>query len=48
MKETFVNQLTEELELLELLLEESTDKQQEQSIIKMMVDLSRYINKLVH
>ena len=48
MKETFVNQLTEELELLELLLEESTDKQQEQSIIRMMVDLSRYINKLVH
>ena len=45
MKPTFKKQLQEEMEILHQLLEESTDEKQQESIIKMLVELTKYLNK---
>ena len=41
MRNNFVNQLQEEMEILYQLLEESQDIQQQDAIIKMLVQLTR-------
>ena len=45
MKPTFKEQLLEETEVLLQLLENSTDEKQQDAIIKMVVQLIKYINK---
>ncbi len=45
MKPSFKKQLQEEMEILFQLLEESTDEQQQESIIKMLAELTKYLNK---
>lgn len=45
MKPTFKEQLLEEIEVLLQLLENSTDEKQQDAIIKMVVQLIKYINK---
>ena len=45
MKPSFKEQLQEEMEVLFQLLEESTDEKQQESIIKMLATLTKYINK---
>lgn len=45
MKNTFKEQLQFEMEILVRLLEESNDKAQQEAIIKMLAELTKYINK---
>lgn len=45
MKPSFKEQLQEEMEILWQLLNESTDKKQQESIIKMLAELTKYLNK---
>ena len=45
MKPTFKEQLSEEIEVLLQLLENSTDEKQQDAIIKMVAQLIKYINK---
>lgn len=46
MKPTYKEQLQEEMEVLWQLLNESNDKEQQDKIIKMLAELTKYINKL--
>ena len=46
MKPTYKEQLQEEMEILWTLLNESDDKEQQDKIVKMLAELTRYINKL--
>ena len=45
MKPTFKEQLSEEIEVLLQLLENSTDEKQQDAIIKMVAQLIKYVNK---
>lgn len=45
MKPTFKEQLQFEMEVLVRLLEESNDEAQQQAIIEMLAELTKYINK---
>lgn len=46
MKPTYKEQLQEEMEVLWQLLNESDDNEQQDKIVKMLAELTRYINKL--
>lgn len=46
MKPTYKEQLQEEMEVLWQLLNESTDEEQQDKIIKMLAELTKYINRL--
>lgn len=46
MKPTYKEQLQEEMEVLWTLLNESDDNEQQDKIVKMLAELTRYINKL--
>ena len=44
MKRTFEEQLMEECNVLELLLEESTDESQSKAILNILVSIAEYLN----